>query len=404
MFPTAFTHGITQFARTLSLPERLYHSPARNMALEGLRRRNTALDSFFYDVKVVNAEEAFYISSCLAAEGAILIVPPTDAGQLRLCDTVDDFIQNGGATVDTLAVAGVGSSALGSAALGRNIADATGKPVAVVISGYGLADAVTESLGGYFLFGQMNSVRHAFEQLDEFFGRPQFGIATRLSSEKLCQGSLDTQTIRALLLDSRLSFRLIVAHSKGNLVISEALYDLAENEKERARQLAESIKIVTISARIAMPPLFTDVVDVMGEWDWFGDINSLKGIPADEIVPHAFHHTNTEVPNHVPVTEVLRKILSKGQNAGTGTPEEIPAPITVQPVTAYEEAVEEVAEPAVAEVLVADTTQTSVEALSSGTALPETIQPVAAEPAKAQASIQTLKAKRGVRRNPPRSR
>ncbi len=273
MFPSAFTHNITQFARTLSLPERFQHSPIRNLSLEHLRRRNATLDTLFYDVKCVTAEEAFYISSCLAAEGAILIVPPTGADPLRLCDTVDDFFQAGGATIETLAIAGVGSSALGSAALGRNIADATGKPVAVVISGYGLADAVTEAMGGYFLFGYMNSVRHAFEQLDEFFGRPQFGVATRLSTDKLCQGSLDTQTVRALLVDPRLSLKLLVGHSKGNLVLSEALYDLAENEKERARQLAEALKIVTISARIAMPPLFG-----MSSTSWANGIGSANSI------------------------------------------------------------------------------------------------------------------------------
>lgn len=310
MFPTAFTHNITQFARTLSLPERLQHSPLRNLSLEQLRRRNTALDALFYDVKCVTPEEAFYISSCLAAEGAILVVPPSGGEALRLCDTVDDFFQAGGANIETLAIAGVGSSALGSAALGRNIADATGKPVAIVISGYGLADAVTEAMGGYFLFGYMNSVRHAFEQLDEFFGRPQFGVATRLTSDKLCQGSLDTQTVRALLVDSRLSLKLLVGHSKGSLVLSEALYDLAENEPDCARQLADTLKIVTISARIAMPPIFRDVVDVMGEWDWFGEMNSRKSIPSDQLVPQAMHHTNTELPNHIPVTKLLTQLLA----------------------------------------------------------------------------------------------
>lgn len=62
MFQTAFTLTLTQFARTLSLPERLQHSPVRNLALEALRQRNTALDALFYDVKVITPDEAFYIS------------------------------------------------------------------------------------------------------------------------------------------------------------------------------------------------------------------------------------------------------------------------------------------------------------------------------------------------------
>ncbi|MBP2548858.1 hypothetical protein J2858_001774 [Neorhizobium galegae] len=310
MFPTAFTHSITQFARTLSLPERIQHSPLRNLSLESLRRRNTTLDSLFYDVKSVTAEEAFYISSCLAAEGAILIVPPTGAGSLKLCDTIDDYLLGGGETIDTLAVAGVGSSALGSAAFARNIADAIDKPVAVVVSGYGLADVMTEALGGYFLFGYLNGFRHQFERLDDFFGRPQFGVAPKLSIEKLAEASLDTQTVGALLAHPRLSFKLILGHSKGNLVISEALYRLAHADLALAQALAARARIITISARIAMPRPFRDVIDVMGEWDWFGEINSRHAIPVDELVPQAGHHTNTDLPNHVPVTETLRKVLA----------------------------------------------------------------------------------------------
>ncbi len=310
MFPSAFTHSITQFARTLSLPERIQHSPLRNLSLESLRWRNTTLDALFYDVKTVTAEEAFYISSCLAAEGAILIVPPTGGAPLKLCDTIDDYLLGGGEAIDTLAVAGVGSSALGSAAFARNIADAIEKPVAVVVSGYGIADVMTEALGGYFLFGYLNGFRHQFERLDEFFGRPQFGVAPKLSLEKLAEASLDTQTVGALLAHPRLSFNLILGHSKGNLVISEALYRLAHADAAAANVLAARARIVTISARIAMPRPFRHVIDVMGEWDWFGEINSRHAIPVDEVVPQAGHHTNTELPNHLPVTEILRKVLA----------------------------------------------------------------------------------------------
>lgn len=311
MFPTAFTHSITQFARTLSLPERVQHSPLRNLTLEGFRQRNTTLDSLFYDVKSISTEEAFYISSCLAAEGAILIVHPTGGQPLTLCDTIDDFVFGGGVRVDTLAVAGVGSSALGSAALARNIADALDKPVAVVVSGYGLADVVTEALGGHFLFGYLNGFRHTFERLDEFFGRPQFGVAPKLSTEKLLEASLDMQTVKALLTDPRLSFNLVVGHSKGNLVISEALYAIAHSDMTTAQALAKTLRIITLSARIAMPRPFRNIIDVMGEWDWFGEINSRHSIDTDEIVPQAGHHTNTELPNHLPVTQVIRRIAGQ---------------------------------------------------------------------------------------------
>ncbi|MGE6741621.1 hypothetical protein ACQKGC_15215 [Allorhizobium pseudoryzae] len=333
MFPTAFTHSVTQFARTLSLPERIQHSPVRNLTLEGLRRRNTSLDAMFYDVKTITADEVFYISGCLAAEGAILIVPPTGGPPLTLCDTIDDFVIGGGRMIDTLVVAGVGSSALGSAALARNVADAIGKPVAAVISGYGLADVVTEALGGYFFFGTLNSVRHSFEVLDELFGRPQFGAATRLSAERLQERSLDTQTVRALLSDPRLAFSLLVGHSKGNLIISEALYSLVKDEHTQAEKLAARATLITLSARIAMPPMFKSVIDVMGEWDWFGELNSRRFLETDEIVPNALHHTNTDLPNHLPVTEVVQKIMARAINrTASNTNEPLPAPVLASPV------------------------------------------------------------------------
>ncbi|WP_271025207.1 hypothetical protein [Rhizobium sp. RCAM05973] len=150
MFQTAFTLSLMQFARTLSLPERLQHSPLRNLALEGLRQRNVALDALFYDIKVITPEEAVYISDSLAAEGAIMIVPPSGGAAITLCETVSEFVLRGGDKVRALAVAGIGGSALGAAAFARNVADAIQGPVAVVVSGYGIADVITEAFGGLF--------------------------------------------------------------------------------------------------------------------------------------------------------------------------------------------------------------------------------------------------------------
>lgn len=124
--------------------------PLRNLALEGLRQRNVALDALFYDIKVITPEEAFYISDSLAAQGAIMIVPPSDGAPIILCETVDEFVLRGGDKVRALAVAGIGGSALGAAAFARNVADAIQGPVAVVVSGYGIADVITEAFGGLF--------------------------------------------------------------------------------------------------------------------------------------------------------------------------------------------------------------------------------------------------------------
>ncbi|MBB3566875.1 hypothetical protein [Rhizobium sp. BK491] len=313
MFQTAFTLSLTQFARTLSLPERLQHSPLRNLALEGLRQRNLALDALFYDVKVITPEEAFYISDSLAAEGAILIVPPSGLGALTLCETIDEFVLRGGGNARALAVAGIGGSALGAAAFARNVADAIDAPVAVVVSGYGIADAITEAFGGSFFFGHLRGLRPLLESLDDLAGRPKVGAQRDGTAART---SLDTRTVQALLADPRLSFRLLTGHSKGNLVLSAALHNLCKQDEARITELARHAKIVTIGARIAMPPVFTDVVDVMGEWDWFGEINSRAFIHADRRVAQAWHHTNTDLGGHLPVTTTLMEILAASPIAG----------------------------------------------------------------------------------------
>ncbi|MDE1991630.1 MAG: hypothetical protein KGI75_03970 [Rhizobiaceae bacterium] len=312
MFQTAFTLTFTQFARLFSLPERLQRSPIRNMALEALRQRNTALDALFYDVKSIRPEEAFYISGALAAEGSIMIVPPSGGTAIVLCETVEEFALRGGQEVHTLTVAGIGGSALGAAAFARNVADATGAPVAVVVSGYGLADIITETVGGHFLFGHMKGLRPMFQLLDDFAGRPKLGAADKDDAGAGTRTSLDTRTVSALLADPRLSFRLLAGHSKGNLVIAAALHDLGKQDEARLRELATAMKIVTFGARIAMPPVFSDVIDVIGDWDWFGEMNSRPFIATDHHVRHAGHSTNTELPGHLAVTPLLRDILAAG--------------------------------------------------------------------------------------------
>lgn len=312
MFETAFTLNLTQFARGLSLPERLQKTPFRNVALEGLRQRNTAIDALFYDIRNLSADEAFYISDSLAAEGAIMIVPPTGMGALILCDTVDEFLARGGRDVHVLTVAGIGGSALGAAAFARNVADAVEKPVAVVVSGYGLADAMIEVIGGSFFFGWLNSLRHPLELLDELSGQPEFGAARAKGPDAPARSSCDTRTVLALLDDPQLSFDLVVGHSKGSLLLAEAFDAMAERDPARLEALARTTRIVIFGARIALPRPLRDVIDVMGEWDWFGEMNSRVEIPADRRITGAGHHTNTELPGHLPVTATLRQILADG--------------------------------------------------------------------------------------------
>ena len=284
--------------------------PAREAVLEAFRQRNAVLDYLFYDLGALDPGEASHLAPRYAAEGAILYVPPGRDSLVHLWPDVDAFRAS---RLDTdahaLVVAGVGSSALGAAAFARNVADATGRPALAVVSGYGLADLLSEAVGGFFLYGWLNGLRQILEPLDDLT-RPGTDRLHGLSGAAIgaARASLDVRTLAQLV--GHRSFDLLVGHSKGNLVIAEALEILAGSDPARARALAARTHIVTISAKIFMPRPFLRVTDVMGGLDGFGLLNSRPSIPTDVPVAGAWHHTNTELPFHLPVERTLRSVLA----------------------------------------------------------------------------------------------
>lgn len=310
---TLATLGSVQAERTAAFPAKFADNPLRALTLDALQRRNAVLDAVFYDIGVVTAEETKGLAFWLAREGTILRVTPSGQEPLRLFLTPENYFSENDGPAAALVVAGVGSSALGAAAFARNVADALGEPVVAVVSGYGLADVLTEALGGFFLFGGLNSLRHLFEPLDAV--TKMFTHTERLPElgqiGPWARASKDTETVIALLKDKRFGARMLVGHSKGNLVLSEALYAIAAEDEMLAKAMGNVLRIVTISAKIGMPPYFNKVLDVMGAWDWFGALNSRPDIPADYTVPRAWHSTNRDFPMDmaIDVKDTLLKVL-----------------------------------------------------------------------------------------------
>ena len=122
---------------------------------------------------------------------------------------------------------------------------------------------------------------------------------------------MDNVKVFVKLLEGLVETDWLVGHSKGNLVISEALYALKGDDEERFAKIAAQVPIVTFGARIAMPRDIETVIDVMGDLDSFGALNSRPDIAIDVTVPAAWHHTNTRLPYHVPVTKVLERIVAR---------------------------------------------------------------------------------------------
>ena len=96
----------------------------------GYKQRNAVLDSFFYDTASLTVEEKTKLSPLVDREGSIIVVPPSNSDrQIRHYKRALRFMNKEGPTIRAIAVAGVGSSVLGTAALARNIADALDTPV-----------------------------------------------------------------------------------------------------------------------------------------------------------------------------------------------------------------------------------------------------------------------------------
>ncbi|HEU4652126.1 MAG TPA: hypothetical protein VFS49_12000 [Croceibacterium sp.] len=305
-----------QTFRRMTFPGQL-DAPAPHLEwlLEAPRERNAALDALFYNIGNLSDDEAHGLAPRYAAEGAILEVGPSDAPAINIWRGREDYGDRGG-DYAALVVAGVGSSALGTAAFARDVADAAGRPVLAVVSGYGLADLAAEALGGYFLFGALNSARHMFEWLDDLrLDRPSDVAEAARSGTfltnpaDLVRMSEDVCTVIHLL-SGPTRFRWLVGHSKGNLVLSEALFDLREENRAAFDAVRAGTEMITVSAKIAMPRGFARIIDVMGDLDGFGALNSRQDIPTDVEVPMAWHHTNIELPLHLPVTETLRPIFA----------------------------------------------------------------------------------------------
>jgi hypothetical protein len=253
-----------------------------------------------------------------------LTVYPRKAGQPIRASTpaafVEQQLQKTGDPVDTVVVAGVGSAAIGTAALARNVADYLGAPVAGIISGYGLADVVTEALGGWFVFGARNMFREivarifdAYELKDHVRDPESHRdmkahlAAVAPTQDHFLYGSPDSTTLLYLLLKLGDRLKLLVGHSKGNYSIENALEGVASAWQAAPVPSTYDLDIVTLGAVIWFPPEFGNVHQFIGRIDYFGLLNSRIFVQRIT-VPGAWHSLNTALAGHLSVEEALRTV------------------------------------------------------------------------------------------------
>jgi hypothetical protein len=281
-----------------------------------LKQRNAVLDHFFYDTPSLTADEIAQLSPATDREGAIIVVPPGNSGrQMRHYKSALRFVNKERDVISAIAVAGVGSSVVGTAALARNVADALNCDVAGIISGYGVADLMSEALGGWFVFGAAdraklyleNLVERARTTMAESKSRRSGPDASGLDGSSTSPGADDVATLSNILLTNPPNLRFLVGHSKGSLLIDFALEQYVRDLEGDSSPFYESLQIVTFGAVVSPPRQFRRVKQYLGRLDWFGGMNSSLSVP-HVLVHGAWHHLNRKRPYHLNAVAALQSL------------------------------------------------------------------------------------------------
>ena len=275
-----------------------------------LQRRNTLADWTFYDVGALTKPEFNWLAAQRAKEGSILVVLPVGAADevcIRKHADHEAMVCAPGDLVKHFAIAGVGSSDVGAAALARTLANHLNEPVGAIVAGYGMADILQEALGGWFFFGAANRAQAALDRFGKWLARPLRGELDEEERERasiIARSSNDTRTLLRLLHDEGREIKTILGHSKGCLSIAFAFNQLRDLQGADALKPFEDIKIITAGAVVELPEQLKRVHQYLGGIDWFGGLNSIPGT-AHIRVPYSWHHLNTEIPLHMDLSEVL---------------------------------------------------------------------------------------------------
>jgi hypothetical protein len=304
-----------------------------------IKMANQAADLLFHDVGNLQPSEWERLSPLADLKGTIIVVSPRTASRedkVRHYKSALRFMIEEGDRIRAIAVAGVGSSVLGTASLARSVADSTGWDVAGIVTGYGLADLVVESLGGFFYYGGIDRLRYEMELAVDRWLTPaapapradaggrmkRFGPGYPLGSWDAL-GNSDVRALYDILLAGPPRLRFPVGHSKGNLLISFVLNHMKDELGDRAPRLLESrhplfdhLTVVTLGAVVDIPTaaFALETHQFLGELDLLGGINSDRDPPffgaitiPHEVIPGAGHHLNPIFPHHLSVADALRR-------------------------------------------------------------------------------------------------
>jgi hypothetical protein len=297
-------------------------------ALEMCRTFNSTLDVAFYDVPTLVAElrergetvegqgsaskgaAVIDLEALANPEGALLVVDAARAPFVQRFDEVQlllDWHADAAVKPTTVSITGVGSSALGSAALAWDISKALDAPVLAIVPGYGVADALLQSLGGWFGFGLHDALQTKSRLQDTlaFMAPDLAGVGRRLvgslpdakrinGAPVFRTGCGSSDVLHALM--GKIAITCVVGHSKGALAIHNALGSLDASR-------TQDLEIITLGCPIAQDIGNARYRQYLGLFDALGQLNAWGNRP-DNWVP-TDHSTNVTLPLSMPVEALV---------------------------------------------------------------------------------------------------
>lgn len=267
-------------------------------------------DMFFYDTSNLTDRDWMLLGPNVIKEGAVLVVRPSkDNAEIEVFDYAGEMLDKykDDDSIDTVTVTGVGSSDIGAASFARSVADVLGRPVAAIVSGYGVRDVMFEGMGGYFVFGLKNRMLQRMEDMfDDWasvFGSAAFApLYKAISHMAYIDTGADCHALHELVERNQGRIKNLIGHSKGNLMIANCLSCL-EGEGKITNS---DIHIITLGCGVELPNAYRNVDQFIGTLDMLGRINTAE----TEHVHwerHCGHGLARWDPMHMPLGVIIQK-------------------------------------------------------------------------------------------------
>lgn len=350
---------------------------------------NCAIDTMFYDVSTLSLAEFNQAVWAPLPEGSIIIVQPGKAnngygvctpqdacltGRDRASAVVDQYlhyVETHNLKVQTIAVAGCGSSTVGAAAFGKAVAEIMRGPVASIVTGNGVGDKWGEILGGMTI-GAVSQLVHVLSPLlHTEIQKADSRTWMRDEIEDFLTAMPEALTLRQLMLrnifketsirrattltgreidgDDPCPLRAVVSHSKGDWVVWGALLGiefLANELKEKEITIPPDdkkphIDIVTFGCWVDLPdmageslPALQDLRKTFHYHQFVGTADMMLGLtqspyqksfelfvkglmngfeprhdedPDESLIPFKGHEVMAMSPMHMPIETLLRQ-------------------------------------------------------------------------------------------------